>query len=46
MNDEVTIPRVEYERLLELERWLDCLEVAGVYNWEGYSDAIREFYDN
>lgn len=36
----VTIPKKEYERLLEREDWLQCLEAAGVDNWQGMDDAI------
>lgn len=35
----VTIPRAEYERLLERSRWLEALEAAGVDNWPGCDDA-------
>ena len=37
MNEEmITITKKEYERLLERDDWLMCLEAAGVDNWEGY----------
>jgi hypothetical protein len=42
MNEEtVTISKKEYESLKEDARWLQCLEGAGVDNWEGY-DYARE----
>jgi hypothetical protein len=42
MNEEtVTISKKEYESLKEDARWLQCLENAGVDNWEGY-DYARE----
>ena len=41
---EVTIPRAEYEKLLERDAWLCALEAAGVDNWQGYSYA-QEYYD-
>lgn len=37
----VTIPREEYESLLTRVRWLECLEAAGVDNWEGIDEALR-----
>ena len=35
----VKITRVEYDRLLEADAFLDCLQAAGVDNWGGYEDA-------
>jgi PHD/YefM family antitoxin component YafN of YafNO toxin-antitoxin module len=44
MNEEtVTISKKEYESLKEDARWLQCLENAGVDNWEGY-DFARELW--
>lgn len=43
MNEEeqtVTIPKVEYKRLLERAAFLQRLENAGVDNWEWYDSAI------
>lgn len=37
----VSIPRDEYERLLTRSRWLECLEAAGVDNWDGIDEALR-----
>jgi hypothetical protein len=37
----VTIPREEYESLLTRSRWLECLEAAGVDNWDGIDEALR-----
>lgn len=37
----VSITVEEHDRLLEREDWLECLEAAGVDNWEGYSEAHR-----
>jgi hypothetical protein len=39
-KEMVTITKAEYEKLLEDSDWLNCLEQAGVDNWEGYSVAI------
>lgn len=42
MNEKtVTISKEEYESLKEDALWLQCLENAGVDNWEGY-DYARE----
>lgn len=35
----VTIPKREYEELLDKELWLSCLESAGVDNWDGIGYA-------
>jgi hypothetical protein len=40
MNEEtVTISKKEYESLKEDARWLQCLENAGVDNWQGIDYA-------
>jgi len=39
MEDMVTIPKKEYESLLEDSNWLNALENAGVDNWGGYNFA-------
>ena len=31
----------EYERLEESDRWLQCLDEAGVDNWGGIEEAHR-----
>lgn len=41
MEEQITISKKEYEKLLERSNWLDCLEVAGVDNWEGISYALE-----
>lgn len=38
--DVITISRSEYEGLIQSEAKLNALEMAGVDNWEGYSDAL------
>lgn len=35
----VTIPQAEYDYLKKRVDWLECLEAAGVDNWEGYDEA-------
>ncbi|ACR15019.1 hypothetical protein BcepIL02_gp26 [Burkholderia phage BcepIL02] len=37
----VSITRDEYDSLLTRSRWLECLEAAGVDNWEGIDEALR-----
>ena len=41
MADEemVTIPKDYYEKLLGESEFLNCLQAAGVDNWDGYSYA-------
>lgn len=37
----ITIPMEEYENMVERLNWLDCLEAAGVDNWQGIDEAIN-----
>lgn len=37
----ITISMKEYERLVEVDEFMDALERAGVDNWEGYEIACR-----
>ena len=39
-NETVTIKLSEYERLLENEDWLKCLNAAGIDNWPGRDEAV------
>lgn len=39
-QETVTIPKQEYEKLLDRDQWLCCLEAAGVDNWCGWDEAI------
>lgn len=46
-SDEVLV-HISVDRLNELEdteRFMECLEAAGVDNWEGY-DHARDMYQN
>lgn len=43
MGKTVTIPLERFQELLDCERFEDCLQGAGVDNWEGY-DYAREMY--
>lgn len=44
-KETVTIPLQEYERLRDISILMDCLIDAGVDNWEGYDDAVSDYYD-
>ena len=44
--ETVTVSKAEYERLLEDQFWLSCLESAGVDNWCGYDEAIKLFKED
>jgi hypothetical protein len=44
MEETVTIPKREYEALRKDSDWLQCLEAAGVDNWQGY-DYTREIQE-
>lgn len=39
MEETITISKKEYEELLKDSQFLDCLQGAGVDNWEGYEYA-------
>ena len=41
--ETVTISKKEYESLQDRAMFLDCLQIAGVDNWEGYDEA-NEIY--
>jgi hypothetical protein len=43
-QETITIPRSEYEDLIEQSQWLYCLEAAGVDNWTNYGHAY-EIYE-
>jgi hypothetical protein len=43
MGETIEILRAEYDALVEQVEWLDCLNAAGVDNWEGY-DYARELW--
>ena len=48
IDNYVSISLEEYIRLVEDQQFLNCLEQAGVDNWEGYEHAIslwREYKD-
>ena len=38
-EETITISRKYYEHLVERNNWLECLEAAGVDNWDGWDEA-------
>lgn len=38
----VTITKEEYESLLRIQKYAECLDSGGVDNWEWYGDSLRE----
>lgn len=40
MEEMVEITKAEYELLLATAKFMDCLESAGVDNWEGFEYAL------
>lgn len=43
-GDSVTITKKRYEELLAYAHKLECLEAAGVDNWDGYDYAIQMMF--
>lgn len=46
MTDFVTVDSEEWEEIQEKLTWLECLERAGVDNWEGYDEAREMFAES
>lgn len=44
-KETVTIPKKEYDELLDDSHLLNCLRAVGVDNWQGWDDAI-DMYNN
>lgn len=45
MSDEmITLTKVEYQRLLDRDFMLDCLEAGGVDNWDWYDESLKDYY--
>jgi len=40
-DGKITITKKEYNQLIEDSEFLECLEVHGVDNWNGYEDACQ-----
>lgn len=47
MPDEptITITVREYNKLMDSQNLLTCLQNAGVDNWEGYDFAMEDFHE-
>lgn len=37
----IVVPLAEYLYLIRRDDWLQCLEAAGVDNWNGMEEAVR-----
>jgi hypothetical protein len=44
MSETVTIPKEEYEELLNDSHILSCLQNTGVDNWCGWDDAMELYH--
>jgi hypothetical protein len=47
MSDDkkISISEEEYEALLNDSILLNCLQMMGVDNWDGYDDAIEQYQE-
>ena len=47
MSDDkkISISEEEYETLLNDSIFLNCLQMMGVDNWDGYGDAIEQYQE-
>lgn len=43
-EEEITIPRSVYDRLVDRDFKLSCLEQGGVDNWEWYGEALQAYW--
>lgn len=46
MGETITISKKQYDQLLRDSALLECLEGAGVDNWEGYGYAWEAMEEN
>lgn len=44
-EEMITITKKEYDDLKKDQKWLQCLEAAGVDNWQGFDDAREMMND-
>lgn len=44
MEEMITIPKDEYELLVDAANKLSCLEACGVDNWCGWNDAMEMYH--
>lgn len=45
-SERVTILMSTLKKLEDRDYWLQCLEDAGVDNWEGMEEAIKVWHEN
>lgn len=45
IEETITIPLDEYEELKAEQKFLACLNDAGVDNWDGYDFAQEMYFD-
>lgn len=45
-EDEITIPKKLYDKLVRDVRFLSLLEAYGVDNWEGWDECVRMMADD
>jgi hypothetical protein len=47
-NEEgmIVMTKAEYDNMMDRLDWLECLEAAGVDNWEGIDCAIDMRHEN
>lgn len=45
MEEYVTISKEQFDQLQEDSNFLECLQHAGVDNWEGYDLAAEEYQE-
>lgn len=46
-NEEtITISKEDYEELISDQKFLQCLQAAGVNDWEGFEIAQENFQDD
>ena len=46
LRDYTLILNTDLEKLEDESYFLNCLEMAGVDNWDGYSEAQKMMYNN
>ena len=47
MSDDkkISISEEEYDSLLNDSILLNCLQMMGVNNWDGYDEALEQYYE-
>lgn len=44
-DDLIQVSAKHYQDLIRDSRWLECLENAGIDNWDGYDYAQEEYFE-